>query len=103
MSPTLNARLLLLAIAVAGAVGIVDAVVDESWDHVVLFGVCTLLALVLFAGLAAGRQVVRLRADEVHWLARRARLGGESIDDVADRAVSTYRAALDPAPDEQDG
>jgi len=94
MTPTLSARLTLIALALAGGIGILDSVIDKAWDHVALFTVVLVLSIGLLARLAVGRQVVRLRPDEIHWLARRARLTGESLDDVADRAVSTYRSAL---------
>ena len=98
MTPTLSARLTLITIALAGAVGMLDSFVDAAWDHLVLFGVVLVLALGLLLRLGVGRQAVHLRPDEIHWLARRARLGGESLDDVADRAISTYRAALSAEP-----
>lgn len=94
MSPLLTTRLLLLLIVGACAVGVIDAVIDSTWDHVVLFGVGTTVGLVLLAKLSFGRQAVRLRPDLVHWLDQRSQLTGEPLGHIADRGIATYRSTL---------
>lgn len=94
MTPTLVTRAIVVALALAASVGLVDAALDRTWDHLALFGITALLAVALLARLSLGRQDIRLRGDHVRWLLHRSELSGEPVAHVADRAVATYRASL---------
>jgi hypothetical protein len=101
VTPTLGTRMLVAALAIVGLVGLVDAAIDRTWDHVALFAIASVLAIGLLLRLSVGRQHVRMRGDHVRWLLHRGELSGEPVEHVADRAIATYRAALadEPHPD----
>jgi hypothetical protein len=48
----------------------------------------------LLLGSAQRRRPVLVRADLGRWMADKAAVSGERIEDVADRALSAYRAGL---------
>jgi hypothetical protein len=91
MEPTLFVRVVVLAIVIVSVVGVVDGVLEESWDHTALFVVSLALAAALLGRFVVGRRCVGLRADLARWLAIRSELTGEPVDAIADRAVATYR------------
>jgi hypothetical protein len=95
MTSRFSTRVLLLAIIVASAVGVLDAVIGRVWDHVALFGLVVALAALLLARTNWRRRTVLVRRDHARWLATRAQLTGEDVEHVTDRALATYRRALD--------
>lgn len=94
MEPTLVTRLLLVAILLAAGVGVLDGVVDQSWDHVALFTVTGVLGGVLVLRSSVGRRCVAVRTDLMRWLLLRSELSGERIGAIADRALWRYRAEI---------
>jgi hypothetical protein len=102
MTATPATKLSVVAIAVVGAVGVLDAVIGEVWDLVVLFGIVVAIALALLVSMNWRRRPVMLRADHARWLIQRSQLTGEAVEHIADRAIATYRDALIP-PDDEDG
>jgi membrane protein implicated in regulation of membrane protease activity len=97
-SGTVN-RVLVLAVLVVGLVGLLDAAIGRTWDLTVLFAVVAVLASVLLLRGLGDRRTVDLRADLAAALTGRSRRTGEPVDQVVDRAVATYLAAL-ADPDE---
>lgn len=100
MSSRFTTRVLLLAVVVVSAVGVLDAVIGDVWDHVVLFALAGVFGLVLLVGTSRRRRPVLVRGDHAQWLSERAQLTGEDVERIADRALATYRHALDGEPGE---
>ncbi len=94
MRTNLVTLVLAIAMVVVAAAGVVATAVTSDRDLLVCFGLLLVLALVQLARLRGSRPAVAVRADLVRWLAARAQLSGEPIGQVADRAISTYRASL---------
>jgi hypothetical protein len=84
---------------VISTVGLLDAVFTTEYDFAVLFGVAALIGVVQVAVCTWSGPAVALRRDVDRWLRQRSLLTGEPVDRLADRAVSTYRAALAEGPD----
>jgi hypothetical protein len=119
MAPTTLHRAVLLTTSVVLAVGVVDGIISREWDLLAVFAVALALQLLLLARLSGRRPAVPIRRDLVSWLRNQAALGGEPIEAVADRAISSYRAgftdadrpsaasstrdSVDPADPEPDG
>jgi hypothetical protein len=89
-------RYLSFAIVVVAGVGLVDAVTASAWDLVVLLAVIVVLALGSLALTYSQRQPTSLRSDLSMAITDRARLSGEPVDQMLDRAVATYLVALNP-------
>lgn len=93
MAPSRLNRILLVTTMIVLAIAVIDAGFSSEWD---LF-VVALIALALLAALVvrfqSARPSVPLRADLVRWLQRQAAVTGEPLTQIADRALSTYRAA----------
>lgn len=89
-----------VVLTVVGTVGLVDALAGATWDLAVLFAAVTVLSVLLVVRAWARSNQVAVRGDLASWLATRAAVGGESVDSVADRALSAYRAGVtaDPSP-----
>lgn len=100
LTPNLSNKVILFLASIVAIVGVIDAWVDADWDLGALFGLILVLLVVLWARLSYGRPAVPLRADLVGWLDERAVSAGESIEGVADRAVSAYRAGLTVSADD---
>lgn len=83
----------LSTIGVFAAVGIVDSVRAERWGVLGLFAVIELVAIGLAFSIRS-RAPVPLRDDLATWLESTAAVTGESPGEIADRAVSRYRAAV---------
>ncbi len=82
----------------------IDAALGRSWDLVTITGLALVLQVVGLAGLGRRDSRVGLRPDLIRWLHERAAVTGESVETIADRAVSTFRADLDDAqPPEEIG
>jgi hypothetical protein len=94
VSPNLSNRLLVALAAVVAGVGIAEATVHRNWDVLGLFSGIVALMVVLLLRTFSGRPAVPLRRDLVAWLDERAVSAGEPLEQVADRAVSAYRAGL---------
>ncbi len=90
MAPTSFRRAVPPVIAIAAGIGLLDAVVGRSYDHVVLHGLVVAGLLVLLAS-SATRRIVPVRGDLYRWLDRYAAEGGEEVERVVDRAISAYR------------
>jgi hypothetical protein len=119
MAPTTLHRAVLLTTSVVLAVGVVDGIISREWDLLAVFAVALALQLLLLARLSGRRPAVPIRRDLVSWLRNQAALGGEPMEVVADRAISSYRAgftdrdqpsaasstrdSVDPADPEPDG
>ena len=89
----------LLAIGALAGLGVVES---ARTDHLGLVGLFALIGLVTI-GLGwslRSRAPVPLRADLATWLETAAAITGESATALADRAVSSYRAAV---RDDDDG
>jgi hypothetical protein len=78
----------------AALVGLADAIVGGSADLTVIFVIVLAACLAQLLRVRPRRRPVRLRADLARWLTERAQLAGEPVEQVADRAVATYRSAL---------
>jgi len=98
MAPTTLNRVVLLMSALVLTVGVVDAIVSCEWDLLSVFALALALQLSLLARLSGRRPAVPIRRDLVAWLRAQAALGGESMEAVADRAVSAHRAGFSGAP-----
>jgi len=94
VAPNLSNRILLGLSALMAGVGAAHAAVGEDWDAFALFTALAFMMAALLIRTVRGRPAVPLRADLVAWLEERATSGGESVEEVADRAVSAYRAGL---------
>ncbi|MGI9604356.1 MAG: hypothetical protein ACR2QE_20925, partial [Acidimicrobiales bacterium] len=94
MTPNIRSRLLLAATAVVVVVGLADAAASGEWDLFGLLAIIVVLQGLIWLQLSWGRPAVPLRADLVSWLDDRAVAGGESVENVADRAIGAYRAGL---------
>lgn len=94
MPQPLLARSIGLVIGVVALFGLFDAVTASEPDLVCVFAMIVLLSLILLIGSARRRRPVLVRADLARWMADRAAVSGERVEDVADRALSAYRAGL---------
>ncbi|MEY4373013.1 MAG: hypothetical protein RL219_1782 [Actinomycetota bacterium] len=84
----------MIAVAIAGSVGLVDAAVGHAADLVVVFAVVVLLALVAMARSLVSRRRIPVRADVLAWLEETSLAEGEPVNDVADRALAAARAGI---------
>ena len=91
-------RALMVVGVVVAAVGLVDGVRSHEPDLALLCGVMAVLFVTLFVRLVWGPQVVPVRADLARWLAHRAALEGEPVEQLANRSLAAYRSALEPPP-----
>ena len=94
MAPTTLNRVVLLMSSLVLAVGVIDGIVSREWDFLAVFAVALALQLLLLARLSGRRPAVPIRRDLVAWLRTQAAMGGESMEAVADRAVSAHRAGF---------
>jgi len=94
MAPTTLNRAVLLTTSVVLAVGVVDGIVSREWDFLAVFAIALALQLLLLARLSGRRPAVPIRRDLVGWLRNQAALGGESMETVADRAISAHQAGF---------
>ena len=95
-------RVLILAIVLVALAGFFDAWVIEEPDLVVLFVTILVIGLVLLARTLSKRRSLRVRADLAAWLQQRSDLTGESPEQLADRALATYRLQLGEGVDNTD-
>ena len=93
MIERLTQRTLVLTAAVLCIAGIIDGIRVDSPSTAVLFG----LVLIVGAGIArrrASSRPIHVRPDLREWLDDTASLTGETIEDVSNAALSSYRAGM---------
>ena len=93
MIERLTQRTMVLTGAVLCIAGIIDGIRVDSPSTAILFA----LVLAVGAGIArqrAANRPVHLRSDLREWLDDTASLTGESIEEVANTALSSYRAGM---------
>jgi hypothetical protein len=93
--PDLFDRALTLVGVVVAAVGLVDGVRSHEPDLTLLCAVMAVLFITLLARSAWGQQRVPVRRDLAQWLARRAALEGEPVEQLANRSLAAHQAALE--------
>ena len=93
-------RVLILAVVLVALTGLFDAWVIEEPETALLFGTALALALVLLARTLSKRRPLRVRADLAVWMQQRSDLTGEPVEQIADRALATYRLQLGEEADE---
>lgn len=91
---TLSSNLSLSVASVVAVVGALDAYIGGEWDFFVIFVIIGLLMLVVWLRQRADRVPMSVRSDLAGWLQHRADASGEPIEDIVDRALSTYRMGL---------
>lgn len=91
---TLSSNLSLSVASVVAVVGAFDAYIGGEWDFFVIFVIISLLLLVVWLRQRAPRVPMTVRSDLAQWLQHRADTSGEPIEDIVDRALSTYRMGL---------
>lgn len=84
----------MIAVAIAGAVGLVDAAVGHAADLVVVFAAIVLLALAATARSLVLRRRITVRADVLAWLEQTSLTEGEPVNDIADRLLTAARAGI---------
>jgi hypothetical protein len=87
-------RTILLVQLAASVVGMLDGARSEAWDQVGIFALIAVLAFVLLLRTTGRRPLVPVRGDLERWLAARAAMTGERVEDVTDRALAAYRAGI---------
>lgn len=94
-------RIMILAVVLVALTGLFDAWIIEEPETALLFVVLLILGLVLLARTVSKRRPLRVRADLAGWMQQRSDLTGEPVEQIADRALATYRLQLgegvDPA------
>ncbi len=94
MPSTVQIRIIAWLILVIAALGTADALAGGDADLAAVLGLLLALGVVLVARTSGRRRPVAVRSDLVRWMEGRAAVGGERIDDVADRAIGAYRAGI---------
>ena len=79
---------------VCGLVGVIEAANRDQPGLSVLFGLVLVVVIMLALRLRRVARAVPVRQDVHAWLETMAVVGGESSSDVADRAISSFRARL---------
>ena len=93
MIERLTQRAMVLTAAVLCLAGIIDGIRMDSPSTAILFA----MVLVVGAGIArrrASSRPIHVRPDLREWLDDTAALTGESIEDVSNAALSSYRAGM---------
>lgn len=93
-----RALLVLVLATLVSLVGLVDAVVDRTWDFAVVFGLAIVLLALLLARAPTGRVTLTVRRDLASWAAEQAVATGETPDDVVDRCLAAVRADMADRP-----
>ncbi len=99
MLERLTTRTMVLTAAVLCAAGIVEGIRTDSPGVAVLFG----LVMLVGSGIARERgasRPIRVRPDLREWLDDTASLTGDSVEELSNAALSTYRAGLARSIDE---
>ncbi len=99
MGATRTDRVLILAVVLVALAGFLDAWVIEEPEIALLFGAVLILGLALLARTLSKRRPLRVRADLAGWMQQRSDLTGEPVEQIADRALATYRLQLGEGPD----
>ena len=95
MSSSSPRVLLVLVLAtVVALVGLVDAVVGQTWDFVAVFSLALVLQLAVLLHIATGRAPMTVRRDLAAWVAERAVATGETPEAVVDQCLASVRAGL---------
>lgn len=100
MSRRASTAVLLFVLVLTAGVGITDAALEGSGDHLALFMVIGAAALLLAFGTYVSNPTFAVRRDLARWVTTRAELTGEPVEQIVDRALDGYRALLLPAPDD---
>lgn len=95
-----NTRTLLTTSSAVTTIATVDAAFGRDWDVVTVTALALILQVVALIGLGRRNSKVGLRPDLARWLHDRAAMNGESVEVIADRAVSSFRADLEVQPPE---
>ena len=92
MIERLRRRTLVLTAAVLCVAGIIEGIRVDSPSTAILFG----LVLLVGAGISrrASSRPIQVRHDLREWLDDMASLTGESVEEVSNAALSSYRAGL---------
>ncbi len=93
LSPNRLNRILLITTLIVVLIAVIDAGISGEWDLFVVALIALAPLGTLIVRFQSARPAVPLRADLVRWLERQAALTGEPLTQIADRALSTYRAA----------
>lgn len=94
--PSSSPRVLLVLVlaTVVALVGLIDAVVGQTWDFAAVFGLAVLLQLLVLLQATTGRTTLTVRRDLAAWVADRAVATGETPDAVIDECLASVRAGL---------
>lgn len=93
MLERLTRRTMTLTAGVLCAAGIVEGIRTDSWSVAILFG----LVMLVGAGIAkdrAAQRPIRVRPDLREWLDDTASVTGDTIEELANSALSAYSTAL---------
>lgn len=99
MLERLTLRTMVLTAGVLCIAGIVEGIRTDSPSVAVLFG----LVLLVGAGIARDRgatRPIRVRPDLREWLDDAASLTGDTVEEMSNAALSSYRAGLNRIVDE---
>lgn len=98
---SVTTRVLVAAAFVICAVGSLDALISREWDLAILFIAACSVHVMLYVRQGARRRAISIRPDLAQWLEHRAQVGGDTPEDVLDRAVATFKHGLyaDEYPD----
>lgn len=99
MQPSTANLVALSAAAVVAAIGVADGALGGNWDAAALFAALLVLLVMVVVRARSRRPPVPVRGDLVAWLRRRASETGEPAGTIADRAIATYRAIVEPPTD----
>jgi hypothetical protein len=92
-------RAIALGIGGIAAVGLVDAAFTREPDLVALFAAIIVLCLVWVWTTLGTRSTLRVRSDLRAWLQLRSDVTGEDPEQIADRALTSYRLLLGDTTD----
>ena len=92
----ISTRVLLTISLIVTAVGSADAFISAEWDLLSVFAMTGILQLSIWLQQRSNRIPMTLRPDLAHWLERRSQESGEPVDDILDRAVTSYQHGLYP-------
>lgn len=99
MLERLTQRTMVLTAAVFCIAGIVEGIRIESVSVAVLFAL-TLLVGAMITRDRASQRPIRVRPDLREWLDDTASVTGDTIEELSNAALSSYRAGLHRQPDD---
>ncbi len=98
MLERLTQRTVVLTAAVFCLAGIIEGIRIDHPSVAILFGLTLLVGAAIARDRAADRPI-RVRPDLREWLDDTASVTGESIDEISNAALSSYRAGLHTSRD----